>query len=57
MAAAQKRRAKGRRGELTCYLDTRRGLTNLPCFKWKGVYDVERPETSEDSRNITDDVI
>lgn len=41
---------------VACHLDTNWGLISSGWVTWMRVYDVERPETPNDSRNITDDV-
>ena len=43
-------------GTSKCHLNTSCGLINRGWVAWVKVYDVERPETPHDPRNITDDV-
>lgn len=39
-----------------CHLDTSLGPIRLSWVTWRKVYDFEKPETPDDSRNITDEV-
>ncbi|KAI9543594.1 hypothetical protein NQZ68_008641 [Dissostichus eleginoides] len=54
MAVAQERREV--EAIVACHLDTSWGLISPSWVTWRRVYDVERPETPDDSRNITEDV-